>query len=46
MKNRFIEKAISKFGDKFKYDKVDYINSSTKIIITCPIHGDFKTTPS
>lgn len=46
MKNRFIEKAISKFGDKFKYDKVDYINSSTKIIITCPIHGDFETTPS
>lgn len=43
---RFLEKAQDKFGNKFDYSKVDYVNSATKIIITCPIHGDFETTPS
>ena len=40
----FIKKATEKFGDKYTYDKVKYVNSKTPIIITCPKHGDFKKT--
>ena len=42
----FIQKAQQKHKKKYKYDKVNYINSSTKVCITCPIHGDFWMTPS
>lgn len=41
----FIDKARIVHGDKFDYSKAVYINSSTKIIITCPIHGDFEQKP-
>lgn len=41
----FIAKAREVHGDKYYYDKVNYVNSSTKVIITCPIHGDFEITP-
>jgi len=27
---------------KFNYDKVKYIGANSKVIITCPIHGDFE----
>jgi hypothetical protein len=33
-------------GDKYDYSKVNYINSSTKINIICPEHGEFKQTPN
>jgi len=42
----FIEDAIRLHGDKYRYDKVNYINSKEKVIITCPEHGDFETTPN
>lgn len=38
----FIEKAQKIHGDKYNYDKTEYVNSHTKVTITCPIHGDFK----
>ena len=44
-KEKFIEKARSIYGDKYTYDKVNYINSEVKVIITCPKHGDFEITP-
>ena len=44
--NEFIRRAKEIHGDKFNYDKVNYINGSTKVIITCPVHGDFLQTPS
>ena len=31
--------------DKYTYDKVVYLNTKTNILITCPIHGDFKQKP-
>ncbi len=37
----FIEKAKLIHGDRFDYNKVDYINSQTKVCIICPIHGEF-----
>ena len=42
----FIECAKKKHGDKYVYTKTNYINTKTDVIITCPIHGDFKTTPN
>lgn len=41
----FISKA-KLIHPEYIYDKVEYINSSTKITITCPKHGDFLIRPS
>lgn len=45
-KQNFIEQANITHDHKFNYDKVYYINDGTKVIIECPIHGDFKQTPN
>lgn len=42
---KFIKKAILKHGNKYNYSKVEYINSITKVVIICPIHGEFLQTP-
>ena len=42
----FVQKALLVHGDKYDYSKVEYIKSSAKVIITCPIHGDFAITPN
>ena len=39
---QFIEKATNRHEGFYSYEKSDYINSRSKLIITCPIHGDFK----
>lgn len=38
----FIERAIALHGDTYDYSKVEYINSRTKVLIICRIHGAFK----
>jgi len=38
----FIEKARLFHGSKFNYEKSIYTGIGDKIIITCPIHGDFE----
>ena len=42
----FIAKSSSVHNNKYRYDKVRYFNNSTKVTITCPIHGDFQQCPS
>lgn len=42
----FIKKARNVHGDKFIYDKVNYIDSKTKICIVCPKHGEFWQRPN
>ena len=42
----FIEAAKNVHGNKYDYSKVEYINSSTKVTIICPIHGEFQQLPS
>jgi hypothetical protein len=32
-------------GNKYDYTKVNYVNNKTKVIITCPKHGDFDQVP-
>lgn len=41
----FIEEARKIHGDFYNYDKVNYAGNKTKVIITCPHHGDFLQTP-
>ncbi len=43
---QFIQKAKEVHNDKYDYSKVEYVNSSTKICIICPIHGEFWQTPN
>ena len=42
----FIERARIVHGDKYDYSKVNYVNSTTKICIICPIHGEFLQRPN
>lgn len=42
----FKAKLIKLFGDKYTYDKVNYVNCKTPVIITCKKHGDFEITPN
>lgn len=42
----FINKAIEKHGNKYNYNKVVYVSSNEKVIITCLDHGDFLQVPS
>lgn len=42
----FLKNAHEKCGDKYDYSKMNYVNSSTPVIITCPNHGDFKVYPT
>ena len=41
----FLEVAKNTHNYYYSYDKFNYINNSTKGIITCPIHGDFEQSP-
>lgn len=39
---KFVASAISIHGDRYAYDKAIYRKSSSKVVITCREHGDFK----
>ena len=42
----FVAKSNAVYGGRYNYDKVDYINSHTKVTITCSEHGDFEQKPN
>lgn len=41
-----IKRFIDVHGNRFDYSKVVYIGMHNKVIIICPIHGEFEQTPS
>ena len=41
----FIEQAQKLHDNKYNYSKTLYKGANSKVIITCPIHGDFEQTP-
>ena len=41
----FKEKSTTIHKGKYNYDKVEYKDQRSKVIITCPIHGDFLQSP-
>jgi len=42
----FIQDAIKVHGDRYDYSKVEYKNSSSKVIIICKEHGEFNKQPA
>ena len=42
----FVQKAQTVHGKKYSYSKVRYVRSHEKIIIVCPVHGQFEQTPA
>lgn len=40
-KEKFKNRASVIHNDYYDYSKSEYINSRSKIVITCPVHGDF-----
>ncbi|GAA2725718.1 hypothetical protein [Cellulomonas aerilata] len=42
----FVSKARLTHGDRYDYSEVDYVNSQTKVAITCAEHGKFEQTPA
>lgn len=45
-KESFVQKSIEKHGLKYNYDKVDYIDSHTKVIIICDKGHEFEQQPT
>ena len=45
-KEAFIEKSIRRHGNKYNYDNVEYVNSTTHVAILCSEHGVFYQTPA
>lgn len=44
-KNKFIKNSNIVHDNKYKYDKVNYINNKTNVIIICEEHGEFEQRP-
>lgn len=42
----FINESKLIHNNKYNYEKVIFLNTITKVIITCKEHGDFEQTPS
>lgn len=42
----FISRSVEVHGEKYSYDKSIYKNSSTKLTVVCPEHGEFMQTPN
>ena len=42
----FVVKAKKIYGDKYGYSNVDYKGNKIKVLITCPIHGDWPVSPN
>ena len=38
----FIAEAKEIYGDHYDYSKVDYKNRDHRVVVTCPVHGDFQ----
>ena len=38
----FIAEAKEIYGNRYDYSKVDYKNREHRVIVTCPVHGDFQ----
>ncbi len=45
-KIKFVDRANATHNFKYDYDKVEYVNSTTKVTIICPIHGEFEQAPA
>lgn len=44
-KESFIRRAAAKYGGKYDYSHVNYLNTDTKVEVICQYHGSFYVTP-
>lgn len=44
-REKFIEKARTKHGNRYDYSQVEYVNNKTDVIVICPEHGPFLVAP-
>lgn len=44
--SEFIAKAMAVHGSAYTYERTVYVNATTPVLVTCPIHGDFSITPT
>jgi hypothetical protein len=44
-KENFIKKSKIKYKNKYDYSKIEYITCMDKVIIICPLHGEWEVTP-
>lgn len=44
-KDEFIQRSNDVHDSYYDYSKVDYVNSHTKVLILCPIHGVYEQKP-
>lgn len=42
---QILEEFYEAHGDYYDYSLVEYVNSSTKVRVVCPVHGEFQITP-
>lgn len=42
----FVKKSRMVHGDRYDYSKTKYVDANTKVVITCPEHGDFEMLPT
>jgi len=42
----FIKKANSVHARFYNYERTKYRRSNEKVVVTCPVHGDFEATPN
>lgn len=42
---KFIHRAQNQHGNKFDYSQTEYLNSHTRVVVICRIHGPFLVTP-
>lgn len=43
---QFLQDAKRVHGNKYDYSKVELVNYQTKVIIICPVHGEFTQSPT
>lgn len=42
---KFAKKAAERHAGKYDYSKVEYRKATEKVVIICPVHGEFSQTP-
>lgn len=40
--SKYIEDVLKVHGDKYLYDKVEYVGNKKRVIIECKLHGEFQ----
>lgn len=43
---QFLQDAKNVHGNRYDYSKVELVNYQTKVIIVCPVHGEFTQVPT